>query len=124
MSPRDKTQRLQDVIERIERIGFSESMLVKAEEVENCDVAKTAFDSILYDLVVIGEAVKTFRNDFKKRHPEIPWADIAGMRDILTHEYFRVNSALLNSISRVSIRMKQGACMTFAPGGITRAVKS
>ena len=53
-------------------------MLVKAEEDEDWDVAKTAFDSILYDLVVIGEAVKTFRDDFKGLHPEIPLGGYRG----------------------------------------------
>jgi uncharacterized protein with HEPN domain len=72
-------------------------MLIEAEEDQDWEVAKTAFDSILYDLVVIGEAVKTFKEDFKQRHAGIPWVDIAGMRDILTHEYFRVNSKVVRA---------------------------
>ena len=87
-------------------------MLVKAEEDEDWDVAKTAFDSILYDLVVIGEAVKTFRDDFKELHPEIPWADIAGMRDILTHEYFRVNSAIIRATIDSPLANLRTSCTT------------
>ena len=36
---------------------------------------------------IIGEAVKHLSNEMKDKHPEIPWKNIAGMRDILIHEY-------------------------------------
>ena len=42
-------------------------------------------------LEVIGEAVKKIPSDFKEKHTEIPWKEIAGMRDKLIHEYFGVN---------------------------------
>ncbi|BER93430.1 MAG: hypothetical protein PWP60_807 [Candidatus Atribacteria bacterium] len=42
-------------------------------------------------LEIIGKAVKNLPEDFKKRYPEIPWKEIAGMRDKLIHEYFGVN---------------------------------
>jgi len=37
--------------------------------------------------MVIGEAVKRLSQDFRTRHPEIPWTLIAGMRDKLIHGY-------------------------------------
>ncbi len=47
--------------------------------------------AILYQVIIIGEAVKRLSPDFRKKYPYIPWRDIAGMRDILTHQYDRVN---------------------------------
>ncbi|MDX2217383.1 MAG: DUF86 domain-containing protein [Oculatellaceae cyanobacterium bins.114] len=46
--------------------------------------------AILYQIVVIGEAVKRLSADFRNQHPQVPWREIAGMRDILTHQYDRV----------------------------------
>jgi uncharacterized protein with HEPN domain len=42
-------------------------------------------------LEIIGEATKRIPDDFKKQHPEIPWKDMAGMRDILIHQYTGVD---------------------------------
>lgn len=37
--------------------------------------------------MVMGEAVRLLSPDFRARHPEIPWALVAGMRDKLIHGY-------------------------------------
>lgn len=43
--------------------------------------------AILHQLMVMGEAVKRLSMEFRVRHPEVPWALIAGMRDKLIHGY-------------------------------------
>lgn len=43
--------------------------------------------AVLYQLLVIGEAVKRLSREFRARHPYIPWSLIAGMRDHLIHGY-------------------------------------
>ena len=43
--------------------------------------------AVLYQLTVIGEAVKRLSKEFRARYPEIPWTLIAGMRDNLIHGY-------------------------------------
>lgn len=40
---------------------------------------------------IIGEAAKNVSADMRSKHPEIPWSDIAGTRDRLTHGYFEVD---------------------------------
>ena len=46
-------------------------------------------------LEIIGEAVKNIPDDFKQAHEEIEWRKIAGMRDMLIHEYFGVDLELV-----------------------------
>lgn len=47
-------------------------------------------DAIIRRLEIIGEAVKNVDDDFRNKYPQIPWKKIAGMRDIIAHEYFGV----------------------------------
>lgn len=51
-------------------------------------------DAIIRRLEIIGEAVKNIPASFRSRHPEIPRKQMAGMRDVLTHEYFGVDLSL------------------------------
>ncbi|HAG50696.1 MAG: hypothetical protein A2X87_01085 [Deltaproteobacteria bacterium GWC2_42_51] len=48
-------------------------------------------DAVLRRLEVIGEAVKNIDDHFRNRYPDIPWKKIAGMRDVVIHEYFGVS---------------------------------
>ena len=43
--------------------------------------------AIVFQLLIMGEAVKRLSRDFRANHPDIPWSLIAGMRDNLIHEY-------------------------------------
>lgn len=51
-------------------------------------------DAIIRRLEIIGEAVKNIPTSFKIRYPEIPWKQMAGMRDVLIHEYFDIDLSL------------------------------
>jgi uncharacterized protein with HEPN domain len=51
-------------------------------------------DAVVRRLAVIGEAVKGLPEPFRARYPEVPWCSIAGARDVLVHEYFRVDLEL------------------------------
>lgn len=55
----------------------------------------TIQDAVMRRLEIIGEAVKNLPISFKKKYPEMSWKKIAGLRDILIHEYFGVNLILV-----------------------------
>jgi len=46
-------------------------------------------------LEIIGEAVRNLPQDFKEKYPNVPWKEIAGMRNKLIHEYFGVNYGII-----------------------------
>lgn len=48
-------------------------------------------DGVIRELEIIGEASKQLSQEFKEKYSDIPWKDIAGMRDKLIHEYFGVD---------------------------------
>ena len=48
-------------------------------------------DGIIRELEIIGEASKNISVEFKISIPNLPWKDIAGMRDKLVHGYFSVD---------------------------------
>jgi uncharacterized protein with HEPN domain len=52
-------------------------------------------DAIIRKLEVIGEAVKQLSEQTRRQRPEIPWRQIAGMRDRLSHAYFGVDLGLV-----------------------------
>ena len=47
--------------------------------------------AVLHELMIIGECVKRFSAAFRSEYPAVPWSSIAGMRDILIHQYDDVN---------------------------------
>ncbi len=48
-------------------------------------------DAVLRNIEIIGEAVRGVTGETRTAHPEIPWKDMAGMRDRIIHDYFRVD---------------------------------
>jgi uncharacterized protein with HEPN domain len=44
-------------------------------------------DSVIYRVAMIGEALVGTDSGFRKTHPEIPWNDVIGIRNVLVHDY-------------------------------------
>ncbi|MCG2690191.1 DUF86 domain-containing protein [Candidatus Parcubacteria bacterium] len=48
-------------------------------------------DAVIRRVEIIGEAVKNLPLSLRKKYADVPWKKIAGMRDVLIHEYFGIN---------------------------------
>lgn len=84
---RSERERLLDILEAIERIE------------KYADEGKDAFEVneliqtwIVHHITIIGEACRTLSDDFVASYANIPWADIIGMRNILVHHYFGIDT--------------------------------
>jgi uncharacterized protein with HEPN domain len=84
--PRDQESLID--IERAARRVLRYANGVNRAELENNDEKVSA---ILYQITIIGEATKRLSLDVRQQHPEISWREIAGMRDVIVHEYDQVD---------------------------------
>jgi uncharacterized protein with HEPN domain len=78
---------LEDILESIGRIEAYLEGVTRADF--EGDTEKQ--DALVRRLEIIGQAVKGLPQDLRDLHPQVPWREIAGARDILAHEYFRVD---------------------------------
>ena len=83
---RDNRERLEDIIEAINRI---EKYATKGKkEFQNNELIQNWFIS---NLQIIGEAVNKLDYELKENNPDIPFKEIIGMRNILVHGYFDID---------------------------------
>jgi uncharacterized protein with HEPN domain len=57
-------------------------------------------DAIFFQLIVIGEATKHLSADLRKLHPEVAWRRMAGMRDVLVHNYMGIDLDFVWSVTQ------------------------
>jgi uncharacterized protein with HEPN domain len=84
---RSERERLLDILEAIERI---EKYAGEGKEVFEEDGLIQTW--IVHPITIIGESCRTLPGDFQARYANVPWADIVGMRNILVHHYFGIDT--------------------------------
>lgn len=60
-------------------------------------------DSVLLRLIVIGEACKNLSEAVRKRHPEVQWKDMARLRDLAVHHYWKMDPLKIWEIAQEDI---------------------
>jgi uncharacterized protein with HEPN domain len=82
---------LEHILESIGKIENFVSGLTQAEFDQNVMIQ----DAVIRNFEIIGEATKKISKQFTQSHPEVPWQDMAGMRDKLIHDYLDVDLDVL-----------------------------
>jgi uncharacterized protein with HEPN domain len=85
MEPRD-SDALRDILTAIRRV--QRFPIADRETFFASDVLQ---DAVVRNLEIIGEATKRLSDTVRQQHPQIPWREMAGMRDVLIHAYDRVD---------------------------------
>jgi uncharacterized protein with HEPN domain len=84
-------ERLQDILTEIEEI---QQMVAELGFEDFCQDRRT-IKATLYSLAVIGEVAASLLPEVVALHPQIPWKQMRGMRNITVHEYFQVDLAII-----------------------------
>lgn len=76
---------------------FAREILSLTKGMDELDFAasRTSQLAVLYEIAVLGEAVKRLSPEFREIHQEIPWKEIAGMRGKVIHQYDRVKISVV-----------------------------
>ncbi len=87
MTQRQLSEFLQDILDTITDIEiFTENVEFEAFQANREKVL-----AVVKSIEILGEAVKKVPDDIRNQYPDIPWKSIAGMRDVLVHEYWGID---------------------------------
>ena len=89
MSKREPALYLSDIKDCIKKL---EKYVKNMSFGQFCDDSKT-IDAVVRNIEIIGEAANNMPKELKKKYPDIPWTKIIGMRNIISHEYFGIDTS-------------------------------
>ena len=92
--------RVKVILEIIDKI---ETYLYPNNDFESFEKDIKTQDSILMNLIVIGEVTVKLTNEFKHKHSELNWGQIKSLRNIIAHNYFGVKPPQIWQILQTSI---------------------
>lgn len=99
MPRRDADLLVEDMLAAIRKIEqYTDGM----EEGQFLGDAKT-IDAVVRNLEIVGEAAQRLPEDFVARFPDVPWRQMAGLRNRIVHDYFGLDLALIWQILRFDL---------------------
>jgi uncharacterized protein with HEPN domain len=89
-SDRERLEDIQEAIARIEKHTVGGRQAFEQDELVQM--------WMVHHLQIIGEACRGLSSDLRDQHPQVPWTQIVGMRNILVHSYFNVDTDVVWSV--------------------------
>ncbi len=100
-------ERLEDVLEVLERISRRFVDVPSAEYFVQNEEGKDRLDAICMNLIAVGEAFKQIDRKTKgkllARYPEVEWSGVMGVRDVIAHGYFEIDVEEIYGICQTDI---------------------
>jgi uncharacterized protein with HEPN domain len=99
VSPRNWQNRLQDILtcaNNIEIFTFGMNFETFLED-------QKTIRAVAFELTTMGEAACAIPLDIQEKYPKIPWGKMQGIRNVLVHEYFRLDEEIIWETCRVDI---------------------
>ena len=87
---RDPRERLQDILEAI---GHIDRYAARGREAFEADELIQSW--FVRHLQIIGEAARALPEEIRAKMPDIPWSQVIGMRHILVHDYFGIDTEVV-----------------------------
>ena len=91
MQPRNWKLRISDILQCISKIR----RYTKGYTFDDFQEDDKTIDSVLRNLEIIGEAARHVPSEVRAQYPEIPWAEMLTIRNIVIHEYHGVNLQII-----------------------------
>jgi uncharacterized protein with HEPN domain len=85
--PRECRDYLADILQGVQQVsGF-----IKGMDFQHFSEDQKTVYAVIYAIEIVGEAARAISPELRKKYSQIPWRDMAGMRDKLIHDYHQVN---------------------------------
>jgi uncharacterized protein with HEPN domain len=92
VSSRSWQERIEDILICAQNI----SQFTAGMSLENfLDDPRTVVRAVAFEFTTMGEAARVIPVDIQERYPDVPWGKMQGIRNVLVHEYFRLDEGIL-----------------------------
>lgn len=97
--PRNDRVYLQDILEASRKIAA----FTRGFSLDSFTADEKTVDAVVRNLEIIGEAAKAISSELQSQHGDVEWKKMAGLRDLLIHQYFGIDKEIIWDIVQSKI---------------------